>query len=276
MSSQSLMDTYGEHAGTTVKVLCNKLTYAVARSLSKEPREGWLQSRWHWHRSPFSLRGQILWSEPLKAWFYVADELSIEHMLHMPDYEPVSWVTPKSGDVVIDVGAHTGWYAIQCARQVGTTGRVIALEPDLSNREQLERNLALNGIQGCKIVPLAAWSESGSIRWSSGDVSVWHRIDEEHGSGTMQTISLDEIASQLALSRVDWIKFDIEGAETKALEGARHILEEFRPALFIEIHQTLQPVKSVLGALGYSVEKAEFDEAPDRHGWILARATGGS
>lgn len=270
MTSHALMDTYGRQPATTAKVLCNKLTYAIVRGFRRAPREGWLRSRWHWYHSPFSLRYQVLWSQPLGAWFYVEDETSIENMLRMPCYEPVSWVAPESGDVFIDVGAHTGWYAIQGAKAVGPAGRVIALEPDESNRRQLERNLSLNGATNHTIISAAAWSESGSVFWSSGEVSVWHKIDQARGTQKMQTVSLDDLVSQLSLPRVDWIKMDIEGAEVDAIRGANQVLERFHPALFIEIHETFDLVQHVIAQFGYSIHKAEFDERPNRHGWILA------
>jgi FkbM family methyltransferase len=271
MTNQALMRTFGLTPATTAKVMCNKIIYAVARTVTKPPPAGWLHSRWHWYRSPFSLRKQILWSRSLGAWFYVEDETSLENMLQMPDYEPVSWVAPKPGDVFIDVGAHIGWYTIKAAKAVGSAGRVIALEPDETNRGQLARNLSLNRITNCSVVPAAAWSRSGLIRWVPGEVSVWHQIDETRGSLHVQAITLDELASQLALARLDWIKLDIEGAEVDAIKGAKRILERFGPDLFIEIHETLEPVKRLLAELGYSIDKVEFDQLPDLHGWILAR-----
>jgi FkbM family methyltransferase len=271
MQSRGLIDTFGQRPTTTAKILCNKLSYAIVRSLSNPPENGWLYSRWHWCRSPFSLRNEILWSTPLGAWFYVEKEISIENMLHMPDYEPVSWVAPRSGDVFLDVGAYIGWYSIQAARAVGSSGRVIALEPDESNRKQLERNLALNKIANYTIVPLAAWSATGPVRWSPSEVSVWNKIDEAQGPKTTEAISLDDLVSRLSLPRVDWIKMDIEGAETEALVGAEATLRRFHPTLFIEVHECMEEVRRLLTGLGYSIKRAAFDQPPDRHGWILAR-----
>jgi FkbM family methyltransferase len=265
------MPTHGMTPATTAKVLCNRITYALVHGIAKAPEGGWLYSRWHWYRSPFSLRKHILWSRPLGAWFYVEDEISIENMLQMPAYEPVSWVSPKAGDIFIDVGAHTGWYTIHSAKAVGSAGRVIALEPDDSNRRQLERNLSLNKITNYSIVPSAAWSRSGAVQWSLGEVSVWHKIDEARGTKTVPAITLNELVSQLSLPRVDWIKMDIEGAEVEAIKGADEVIKRFRPILFIEIHETFESVKRLLAGLGYSIDNVEFDQAPDRHGWILAR-----
>jgi FkbM family methyltransferase len=272
MGGRSILDTRGRVPTTTAKVLCNKLTYAIVRSFKEPPPEGWVHSRWHWYRSPFSLRRQILWSRPLGAWFYVEDEDSIENMLHLQDYEPVSWVAPERGGIFLDVGAHIGWYTIRAARAVGQSGRVIALEPAASNRNQLERNLELNKMANYTIVPLAAWSKAGPVRWSPSHVSVWNKVDESGGTEKLEAVALDDLVSKLSLPQVDWIKMDIEGAETEALRGAATILRKFHPVLFIEVHECMAELRGLLPQFGYAIERAEFDQPPERHGWILARA----
>jgi FkbM family methyltransferase len=265
------MRTYGQTAGTTGRALINMATYRIVRAIAKQPTRGWLHSRWHWYRHPFSLRGRVLWSEPLQSWFSPEDESAMECMFNMPSYEPVGWVSPKAGDIVIDIGAYIGWYAIQSARAVAPSGRVIALEPDAANRRQLDKNLLLNGISNCEVIPMAAWSVDGTIGWHTDDVPVWRRVDGNDTSASIQAVSVDSLVSRLALPRVDWIKMDIEGGEIEALKGAEGVLKRFHPALFIEIHETLEPVSRFLAGLGYSLEKSEFDEPPDHHGWILAR-----
>lgn len=265
------MDTHGQTAFTTAKVLFNKAMYGLARSVVKQPPKGWLHSRWHWYKSPFSLRKKVLWSASLQCWFRPYDESAMECMLHLPGYEPVGWVAPKPGDVFLDVGAYIGWYTIQAAKAAGPSGRVIALEPDAYNRRQLEENLALNGLASCTVVPVAAWFETAEIGWRSDDVPVWSRVDRASSKRSARATTIDSLVSELGLSSVNWIKMDIEGAEIEALQGAEEVLRRFRPILFIEIHETLEVVSRFLAKFGYAIEKSEFDQPPDRHGWVLAR-----
>ena len=265
-----LLEARGRSPRTTAKVLCNKLLYAGVRIIGKPPREGWVHSHLHWSRYPFSLRRETLWSSPLRAWFCPADESAIECMLHLPNYEPVRWVAPRPGEVFLDAGAYVGWYSIQAARAVGPSGRVIALEPDPVNRSQLERNLKLNDIQNTTVVPCAVWSGTGRVGWRPGDQPVWHRVGEAGESGKIEAISVDDLVKRLGLPRVDWIKLDIEGAEVEALRGASETLRRFRPTLFIEVHETREPVCTLLTQFGYSLEREQYDQPPDRHGWILA------
>lgn len=235
------------------------------------PEQGWLRSRWHWYRFPFSMRNSVLWSPFLKAWFSPEDESAMECMMRLPDYEPVSWVTPEAGNVFVDVGAYIGPFSILAARAVGPRGTVVAMEPDGANRRQLERNLALNEIANCTVIPCAAWSRSGRIGWRKGEEPVWHGVEENQVSQTVEAVKLDEFVSERSLDRVDWIKMDIEGGEIEALKGAENTLKKFRPNLFIEIHETAEALREFLDAHGYRIERESFDEPPDHHGWILAR-----
>ena len=262
---------HGRSPVTTAKVIFNQITYGIARTFAKMPHDGWLYSSWHWYRSPFSLRHRILRSTPLQLWFSPEDELAIEYMLRLPDYEPFEWVLPKAGDVFIDVGAYVGGYTLHAAKAVGSSGRVVAMEPDPSNRRQLETNLSLNSVSNCTVVPLAAWSEAGEIGWHSDDVHVWRKVDQKETSSQVPTTTIDSLAGELGLQGVSWIKMDIEGAEIQALQGAEQVLRKFHPTLFIEVHETLEPVTRFLKGCGYTIVQSTFDILPDRHGWILAR-----
>jgi FkbM family methyltransferase len=237
------------------------------------PKQGWLHSRWYWFHFPLPLRGKTLWSEPLQAWFSPDDETALEFMLHLQDYEPVQWVRPREGEVFLDVGGYIGSYSISAAKTVGAAGRVVILEPESNNRRQLEKNLDLNGITNCQVLPLAAWSSSGSVGWHQDAHPVWHRVDAGQNGLAVAAVSIDDLVHRLSLSRVDWIKMDIEGAEVDALNGAENTLIQFHPQLFIEVHETLKRVTELLAKFGYTIVSATFDVEPERHGWVHARAS---
>jgi FkbM family methyltransferase len=270
---KSFFETRGQNLTVSARLYLNRLVYGFIRSTFRAPERGWIRSRWYWFHYPLSLRGETLWSEPLRAWFCPEDETAVEFMLHQQYYEPVQWVQPREGEVFIDVGGYIGSYSILAARAVGPSGRVVILEPEPNNRRQLERNLLLNGITNCQIVPQAAWSGSGSVGWHQDYEPVWHRVEEGQNDQAVDAVRIDDLVSRFSLSRVDWIKMDIEGAEVDALKGAEATLRRFHPQLFIEVHETLKPITEFLSQTGYSIVDATFDVLPERHGWILARAS---
>jgi len=78
--------------------------------------------------------------------------LTPEYRVIAENYEPDVWKRvmdeARIGDVVVDVGANIGLYAIALARRVGTGGRVHAFEPDPANFLTLDRHCRLNGSPG--------------------------------------------------------------------------------------------------------------------------------
>lgn len=267
-----VFETRGSTLCTTGRILCNKGVYILFRMTRALPVSGSLRSPWHWHRCPFSLRGKVLWSRSLGGWFSPENESAIECMLEMGNYEPVEWVTPHAGDIFLDIGAFVGWHTIQAARIVGPSGHVISLEPDASNRNQLKRNLALNGITNCTVLSSAAWSDTGyDLGWYNGKSPDCCKVEDTQRTLTVKTISLDDLVVQFGLDRLDWIKMDIEGGEVEALKGAKETLCRLRPSLFVEIHNTIAGVKELLAQCNYSIEREAFDGSPEPHGWYFAR-----
>jgi FkbM family methyltransferase len=269
-----LAEIRGPRLTTTGKLLCNKVVYSLFRTIRKVPTSGTLQTPWHWSHYPFSLRGEVLWSQSMGGWFVPENEAAIECMLHMESYEPVEWVAPEEGGVFLDIGAFVGWHSIRAGRVVGSSGRVISLEPDPINRKQLEANLALNAISNCRIFQLAAWSNTGEeLGWYTEKSPDCCRVDEEGHSASVRTTTIDDLLDDLHLDRLDWIKMDIEGAEIEALRGAEKTLRHYRPKLFVEVHDTVAGVKDLLTRYGYSIEKEAYDSSPRPHGWYLASAS---
>jgi FkbM family methyltransferase len=94
-------------------------------------------------------------------------------------YEPITiqWLANvlRPGMVVVDVGAHVGYFTMVMARGVGESGRVYSVEPASDNlrflRSNIERNRAANVI----VVPYAAGAEK-----RARDFHVT-RFSEDHG-----------------------------------------------------------------------------------------------
>ncbi|HID17250.1 TPA: FkbM family methyltransferase [Candidatus Bathyarchaeota archaeon] len=81
--------------------------------------------------------------------------LSFDNLgLILPESESWMWrfLKPRKGNVVLDVGAHVGKYALRLSREVGEEGLVIALEPHPETFKALARGAALSPFKN--IVPL--------------------------------------------------------------------------------------------------------------------------
>ena len=158
----------------------------------------------------------------------------------------------KSGDIVLDCGAHIGMF-VRTALGRGAK-LVVAIEPSPENIECLRRNFAAEVATGRVIVyPKGVWDADTELdlsvdhRSSARDSVVWSP-DERQARVRIPVTTIDRIVAELGLGRVDFIKMDIEGAERWALRGARGTLVRYWPRLAIAVEHMLDDV-SVFPAL---------------------------
>lgn len=137
-----------------------------------------------------------------------------------------------AGEVVFDAGAFGGILTNVFAKQVGPEGRVISFEPDALNRAHVLKNLELNGgPANVEVLSEGLWDSETEVefceRGALGSSAFWdgpggHKVK-------IQTTTIDRVAAQRKLTRLDFIKINIEGAEVKALNGAIESIRRFRP-----------------------------------------------
>lgn len=143
----------------------------------------------------------------------------------------------RKGDVVLDCGAHVGVFT-QTALEMGAS-RVVAIEPDPVNLECLRRNFAAEIAGGrVTLAPKGVWSSEKTITLLPGvdntGMNTMLATGPPRGGIEVPVTTIDKLVAELALSRVDYIKMDIEGAEREALAGARRTLARFRPRLMLD------------------------------------------
>jgi len=160
------------------------------------------------------------------------------------------WV-PKAGMTVIDAGACRGEYSIYASLRVGSTGKVVLLEPDPENIEMAKRNIELNGSpSNIQIVPAALWKEPGRLSFVSGatDTSAVASLgNDPHRSVTtieVQAESLESLLKVCSLMTIDIVKMDIEGAEIEAVDGAFQLPSDIRPRFSIASYHVVDGKKA--------------------------------
>lgn len=143
----------------------------------------------------------------------------------------------KKGDVVVDVGAHIGSFDDDALRRGAS--KCILIEPDPVNVEAIRRNFKQEIEQGrIIVVPEGAWSSRSTLEFTTGvgnSGTGSFLLHEVGGQKVMIAVRpIDEMLAELGITHVDFMKFDIEGAEREALKGAAQTLKRSKPVLMLD------------------------------------------
>jgi FkbM family methyltransferase len=163
------------------------------------------------------------------------------------------------GDIIIDIGAHVGIFAIYLAKRHPDIS-VLAFEPDPVNFSNLLANIAANGV--ANIIPhhLAVTRDGRPFTLDtppghSGGAGGYHARSAGYARSTVDSITLDEIFDRYAIARCKLLKIDCEGAEyeiltsTSVLDRVEWLSGEFHSGELLESRGcTVEQLLGVVGA----------------------------
>jgi FkbM family methyltransferase len=176
------------------------------------------------------------------------------------------------GVVAVDCGANIGVHTIEWAKFMHAWGSVIAIEAQERIFYALAGNITLNNCFNARAIWGAVGAENGTINVpqpnyfvpsSFGSLEIRDGANCENigqvidrSSGSAQKTNLIKL-DDLGLERLDFLKIDIEGMELEALNGARSVIEKFRPCMLIEKIKTDESaLRNFLAERGYEVFSA--------------------
>jgi len=144
-------------------------------------------------------------------------------------YFPTDLFRLSDSEVFIDCGAYDGDTITEFRQASGDRfDKIIAFEPDVENFASL--TTAVGGHPRISVRPYATGARRETLRFS---VSGTGSHVSPTGTCEIQAITLDEALEGTAPT---YIKFDIEGSEPDALEGARETITRHRPKLAVCVY----------------------------------------
>ncbi|MBV8755945.1 MAG: FkbM family methyltransferase [Deltaproteobacteria bacterium] len=159
----------------------------------------------------------------------------------------------RPGDTFVDAGAAVGQMSFHAARLVGPRGRVLAFEPAPERFEDLVDGIAVNALTN--ITPIAA-----GLAAEPGELGLYLRgspsmADQTRHEDTLRVPvhRLDDVLDSHGLSRVRFLKIDVEGLEPEVLLGASRLLRSPEPPIVCYEHGIYRhstPIAEILPA-GY-------------------------
>src|SRR3989442_13554068 len=144
----------------------------------------------------------------------------------------------RPGDNVLDAGAAVGDFSLLAAETVGSSGRVVSLEPNPYYYSILRENIRVNGLNNCMPLPLAISNRTGKNRVCVS-LESGRRIEAN-------SITLSDLLRETTLAHFDVVKLDIEGGEedifreTSWLSDIRELVLETHGGTFETVVPILQ------------------------------------
>lgn len=171
----------------------------------------------------------------------------------------------KPGDVVVDIGANTGYLALLASRQVGATGCVLCFEPSQREFVRLLQNVRRNHANNLYALNLAASDRPGlqalPVCDSHTGTNSFHVADAAgHDCQEVVVMPLAALLLDLKFSDIALLKLDVEGHEWQVLLGLQPLLETGAvQRVVVEITEAFQAgssgnaarIYALMGSLGY-------------------------
>jgi FkbM family methyltransferase len=162
----------------------------------------------------------------------------------------------KPGDWVLDLGANVGHYAMRMSDLVGSSGRVIAVEPMPDTFALLAANARLFAYANVSLLNVAVSDRIATVgielpRFAEGLPNYYQaRLTSDPAKFAVMTLPIDALALPM---KVRLAKIDVEGHELPVLQGMRRLIERDHPVLIVETGA--QDVIDLLHGFGYGTER---------------------
>ena len=170
----------------------------------------------------------------------VVHGLGFEFTRRQPDpptpYEVQKMMMGTTADLVIfDVGAHHGSRS-KIYRRLFSDAVIYGFEPTPAAVDQLRLAfagddlyhpyaLALSDRQGEIEFHLNAHGSTNSLLGTDAEAPVdWRSLVKTEGTVTVATQTIDTFCAENDISKIDMMKIDVQGAESRVLRGAREML----------------------------------------------------
>lgn len=142
----------------------------------------------------------------------------------------------RPGDTLLDIGSHAGWFTVLGALQVGSAGRVIAIEADPRNHALVSRNIADRGFEHAVAHHTAAGAERTTVTMRMSERNTGGNYAFEFGAEGAETFDvvcqpLDDLLGDVV---VDVVKLDVEGFEPAVIQGMAGLLQRSKPRILME------------------------------------------
>jgi len=172
-----------------------------------------------------------------------------------------------SQDTFVDVGANHGSFSVAASKVIGSEGLIVAIEPQPRKADLVKKSLAANAECEFQVHNIACADETSEADFfiptgSSGGASMFSEYAAvvPHQKIRVSVRRFDEATAWKSFPGQVFVKVDVEGSESKFLNGASEMIRNRRPEIMLEVNQlsmtaageSKENLIGQLKALGYS------------------------
>ena len=169
----------------------------------------------------------------------------IEHLLATSDNRDEVMKTMldlENYKVAADLGAYNGDTAEELIELCPRIEKIYAFEPDRRNFKKL----SLCATEHTQIIPInsAAWSEDTTLIFDDSGNRNAGLLEEglSRRRAEVSAVALDSVVKE----KIDFIKYDVEGAEKKALIGSSESIRKYKPDLLISMYHRTEDLHELV------------------------------
>ena len=148
----------------------------------------------------------------------------------------------------IDAGAYNGDTAREMKGYFPSLNEIIAVEPDRKTFKKLVRYSEAESEISIKTINAAVWSDDvGGKFFSSGNrnSTLVATASFEHSEKDIDLVKIDSLAKD----KIDYIKYDVEGAESEALLGSHNTIIRDFPTLLISLYHRSRDIFALINTV---------------------------
>jgi FkbM family methyltransferase len=198
-----------------------------------------------------------------------ADQSVLAEIFKVKEYRAAEDILRHAKDPIIDVGAHAGFFSMY-ARSLNDEVRIIAVEPETSNQEALQRHMNENHLSGIELIDIALAGESGNRGlFVSKDSHNHYLLGKNEAPANLRNVSVlsfSDLLKKCDIQRVGLLKMDIEGGEFEVFEALSETDLQKIGAIIMEYHNTtMRNYKTIEKKLrengfGVQIHPSKFDK----------------
>jgi FkbM family methyltransferase len=142
----------------------------------------------------------------------------------------------QRGCVAADIGANVGALTMLMAKLVGKDGIVLAVEPGPPIFSRLVNNLELNPEIKSRVrtVQMGLSDRKDELFWCEDPKNRGNAGFLDGYGIPVSVITLDELVTGENVTRLDFVKIDVEGMELEVIKGGTKTLQKYKPVIYYE------------------------------------------